>query len=75
MVRRRRIFADFLRHAFLASRVQHVSDLHPKFALRPHQIGRGKKEGIGEETTGQKYNGLFHRAAIINSLYVEVSVG
>jgi len=54
--------------------VQHVSDLHPKFALRPHhvwkyvidiqspiaEIRRGKKERRKkvEETTGQKYNGL-----------------
>jgi len=33
-----RIFGDFLRPAFSASRVQHVSDLHPKFALRPHHV-------------------------------------
>jgi len=31
MVRRWRIFAPFLRPVFSASRVQHVSDLHPKF--------------------------------------------
>jgi len=36
MVPRRRIFDDFLRPVFAASRVQHVSNLHPKFALRPH---------------------------------------
>jgi len=36
MVRRWRLYGDFLRPAFSASRVQHVSDLHPKFALRPH---------------------------------------
>jgi len=45
---------DFLRPVFAASRVQHVSDLHPKFALRPHhmadvqsataEIRRGKKK-------------------------------
>jgi len=35
MVRRWRIFGDFLRPVFSASRVQHVSDLRPKFALRP----------------------------------------
>jgi len=23
---------------FTASRVQHVSDLHPKFAVRPHHV-------------------------------------
>jgi len=32
------IFGDFLRPVFSASRVQHVSDLHPKFALRPHHV-------------------------------------
>ena len=36
MVRIWRIFGDFLRTVFPASRVQHVSDLHPKLALRPH---------------------------------------
>jgi len=29
---------DFLRPVFPASRVQHISDLHPKFALRPHHV-------------------------------------
>ena len=29
---------DFLRPVFAASRVQHVSDLLPKFALRPHHV-------------------------------------
>jgi len=51
------IFGDFLGPAFPSSRVQHVSDLHLKFALRPHhvwkydghqsvtaEIRRGKKE-------------------------------
>jgi len=42
-------FGDFLRPVFSASRMQHTSDLHSKFALRPHQyataeIRRGKKE-------------------------------
>jgi len=48
---------DFLRPVFAASRVQCISDLHSKFALRPHmcqsmvniqsptaEIRRGKKE-------------------------------
>jgi len=30
--------ATFLRPAFPASRVQQVSDLHLKFALRPHHV-------------------------------------
>ena len=48
------IFATFLRLVFPASQVQHISDLHSKFALRPHhvvdiqsataEIRRGKKE-------------------------------
>jgi len=29
---------DFLRHVFVASCVQHISDLRPKFASRPHHV-------------------------------------
>jgi len=68
MVRRWRFFGDFLRPAFSVSHVQHVSDLHPKFALRPHQTSNlrpltlgeeiKKEERKKEETGGQKYNGL-----------------
>jgi len=32
------IFGDFLRPVFLASRMQHISELHLKFALRPHHV-------------------------------------
>jgi len=32
------ILATFLRPVFSASRVQHVSDLHLKLALRPHHV-------------------------------------
>ena len=38
MVPRWRFLATFLRPAFTASRVQQVSDLHLKFALRPHHV-------------------------------------
>ena len=38
MVPRWQIFGDFLRPAFPVSHVPHVSDLHPKFALRPHHV-------------------------------------
>ena len=31
-------FCRFWGPVFSASRVQHVSDLHPKFALRPHHV-------------------------------------
>jgi len=36
MVRRWRFLATFSHPVFAASRVQHISDLHLKFALRPH---------------------------------------
>jgi len=32
------IFGDFLRPVLSASRVHQYSDLHPKFALRPHHV-------------------------------------
>jgi len=67
-------FGDFLRPVFSASRVEHVSDLHPKFPLikatpcvevwqisnlRRLRLGEEKKKKEEEEeTTGQKYNGL-----------------
>jgi len=38
MVPRWRFFDDFLRPVFAASRVQQLSDLHPKFALRRHHV-------------------------------------
>jgi len=38
MVPRWQIFDDFLHPVLSASRMQHVSDLHLKFALRPHHV-------------------------------------
>jgi len=38
MVGRWRIFDDFLCPVFSASRLQHISDLHSKFALGPHHV-------------------------------------
>ena len=38
MVPRWRFLATFLRPVFSVSRVQHISDLHSKFALRPHNV-------------------------------------
>jgi len=38
MVHRWRIFGDFLRPVFPTSRMQHVSELHLKFALRAHHV-------------------------------------
>jgi len=63
MVPRWRIFGDFFCPVFSASRVQHVSDLHPKFALRPHNVWKYGKHPIyiqrlrlGEEKRRQNYN-------------------
>ena len=44
MVRRWR----FLRPAFSANRVQHVSDLHPKFALRPRHVWKYCRHPISD---------------------------
>ena len=64
MVPRWRFLATFLRPVFAASREQHISDLHSKFALGPRhvskygrhyiqlaaaEIRRGKKEEEEEE--------------------------
>jgi len=38
MVPKWRFFGEFLRPEFSASRLQHVSDLYLKFALRPHHV-------------------------------------
>jgi len=34
----KQVFASFLRPVYSASRVQHISDMHSKFALRPHDV-------------------------------------
>ena len=39
---------DFLRPVFAASRVQRISDLHSKFALRPHHVPRYGKHPISD---------------------------
>jgi len=46
MGRRWQIFVDFLRSVFLASRVQHVSDLHPKFALGSDHVWKYDRHPI-----------------------------
>jgi len=38
MVPRWRIFGDFLHPVFSVSHMKHISDLHSKFALRPHHV-------------------------------------
>jgi len=74
------IFGEFLRPVFSASGVQHVSDLHLKFALRPHHVWKYGRHPIcdGWEYARKKieerrnhrakiwWPALFHRAAITN---------
>ena len=85
MVPRWRIFwRFFLGPAFPASHVQHISDMHPKFALRPPmrgsmvdiqsptaEIRRGKKKKKEENRNHRakiSYPHLLHRAAITTSI-------
>ena len=42
------IFASFLRPVFSASRVQHISDMHSKFALRPHHVWKYGRHPISD---------------------------
>jgi len=46
MVRRWQFFASFLRPVFPASRVQHISDLHSKFALGSHHVWKYGRQPI-----------------------------
>jgi len=39
---------DYLRPVFAASRVQRISDLHSKFALRPHHVSKYGKHPISD---------------------------
>jgi len=48
MVPRWRFLATFLRPVFSASRVQQVSDLHSKFALRPHHMWKYGRHPISD---------------------------
>jgi len=48
-----RIFSDFLRPVFSASRVQHISDLHSKFALRPRHVWKYRRHPVCD---GWKYS-------------------
>ena len=48
MVPRWRFLATFLRPVFAASRVPHISDMHSKFALRPHHVSKYGKHPISD---------------------------
>ena len=43
-----RFLATFLRPVFSASRLRHVSDLHLKFALRPHHVWKYGRHPISD---------------------------
>jgi len=49
MMRRWRIFVNFLRPVFSASPMQRVSDLHAKFALRPHHVWKYGRHPICDD--------------------------
>ena len=80
MVPRWRFLATFLHPVFAASRMQHISDLHSKFALGHAMcrsmvdiqsvaaaIRRGKKEEDRKKLQGKNIMApLLHRAAIIS---------
>ena len=40
--------SDFLRPVFAASRMKRISDLHSKFALRPHRVPKYGKDPISD---------------------------
>jgi len=48
MVPRWRFLATFLRPVFAASRVQHISDLHSKLALRPHHVWKCGRHSMSD---------------------------
>jgi len=48
MVPRWRLFGDTFASCVSASRVQHVSDLHLKFALRPHHVWKYGRHPISD---------------------------
>jgi len=41
-------FWRFLRPVFSANRVQHISNLHSKFALRPHRVWKYGRHPISD---------------------------
>ena len=49
MVARWGFFGDFLRPVLSASRMQHVSDLHPKFTLTPHHVWKYGRHPICDD--------------------------
>jgi len=48
MVPRWRFLATFLCPVFSASHMQHISDVHSKFALRPHHVWKYGRHPISD---------------------------
>jgi len=48
MVPRWRFFASFLHPVFSASRMQQVSDMHSKFALKPHHVWKYGRHSMSD---------------------------
>jgi len=85
MVRWWLIFGDFLRSVFSASRMQHISDLHSKFARRPHMCGsmadirlrigeekrRRRRERRRQNRTKIQWPAPFHRSATKTEMITE----
>jgi len=46
MLPRWQLFGNYLRPVFATSRAQHISDLHSKFALRPHHVWKYARHPI-----------------------------
>jgi len=53
---------DFLRPVFAASCVQHISDMHSKFALRPHHVSKYCRHPV-EIRRGKKKKDRNHRTS------------
>jgi len=76
MVRRWLFLATFLHPAFPASRVQHASDLHLKFALRPHHVWKYDKPRDYDDMTSWQIKswlldcGIIHQARVYHGYLV-----
>ena len=65
--------SDFLCPVFAASRVQRISDLHSKFALRPHHVPKYGKHPISAEIRREKKRKKKNEMAIFCVLYLQLA--
>jgi len=71
MVPRWRFLATFLRPAFPASRVRQVSDLHLKFALRPHHVSATGVLQLPDHVCGTRCQYSYGIVTVLDSLNAE----